>query len=204
MAFITLEGSEGVGKSTALAFIQQYLEDKNLPFVFSREPGGTPMAEKIRSLLLEEYQEQVAAETEALLFFAGRKQNIINVILPALLKNKWVICDRFNDASYAYQGGGRGINFKFLDALTEMVQLDLKIDLTLLLDAPVEVGMERAKNRSAKADRIEQEAIDFFERVRKAYLDRAKQCPERFTIIDATQSVGEVSEQIRIALDRLL
>ena len=204
MAFITLEGSEGVGKSTALAFIQQYLEDKNLPFVFSREPGGTPMAEKIRSLLLEEYQEQVAAETEALLFFAGRKQNIINVILPALLENKWVICDRFNDASYAYQGGGRGINFKFLDALTEMVQLDLKIDLTLLLDAPVEVGMERAKNRSAKADRIEQEAIDFFERVRKAYLDRAKQCPERFTIIDATQSVGEVSEQIRIALDRLL
>src|SRR3990167_10514542 len=135
MAFITLEGSEGVGKSTALAFIQQYLEDKNLPFVFSREPGGTPMAEKIRSLLLEEYQEQVAEETEALLFFAGRKQNIINVILPALLENKWVICDRFNDASYAYQGGGRGINFKFLDALTEMVQLDLKIDLTLLLDA---------------------------------------------------------------------
>lgn len=200
MAFITLEGSEGVGKSTALAFIQDCLQQHQIDYITTREPGGTPMAEELRRVLLQDYQETVAAETEVLLFFAGRKQNIDNVIKPALAKGQWVICDRFTDASYAYQGGGRGVSQTFLDALTDTVQADLKIDMTLLLDAPVEVGMARANARAGAADRIEREAIDFFERVRATYLARAKADPDRYIIIDATQDIAGVEQQIITAL----
>ncbi len=203
MAFITLEGSEGVGKSTALEFIKNHLLAQNIDYVLSREPGGTPMAEKIRAVLLEDYAEKVAAETEALLLFAGRAQNINNVIKPALAQNKWVVCDRFTDASYAYQGGGRGVNLEFLDNLAAVVQADLEPDLTLLLDAPVEVGMARISKRQGKADRIEQEAIEFFQRVRQAYLNRALLYPKRYVVIDATQEIAAVQTDIKTAIARL-
>lgn len=200
---ITLEGAEGVGKSTNLLFIQEYLQNQKLPVIVTREPGGTVVAEIIRNILLDKNQESLSERTELLLMFAARAQHIKHVILPALEKGHWVLCDRFTDATYAYQGGGRKIEFSVISCLENFIQGDLRPDLTLLLDAPVPVGISRA-NKRGDPDRIEAEKIDFFEQVRKTYLKIAKQQPERVKVINANQQLHEVQTQIQVTLDYFL
>jgi len=201
--FITIEGSEGTGKSTALKFIEAYLIEAKKNYILTREPGGTPIAEQIRQLLLmPNAQETMAPETELLLMFACRVQHIQQVILPALEEGKWVVCDRFIDASFAYQGGGRGIDEKRIAWLENWLLPTLRPDLTLLLDTPVSIGLERAKHRGAQ-DRIEQEKIDFFERVRASYLTRMQQDQNRFRLINATESLDKVQMAIKKILDEL-
>jgi len=203
--FITLEGIEGVGKSTQLAFISDYLKQKNIPVTITREPGGTPISEAIRQLLLAPAltQEKISAETELLLFFAARAQHIDTVIRPALRRGDWVICDRFTEASYAYQGGGRGIDVAFIRDLQQWIQKDLTVDCVLLLDAPVELALGRTRCRH-QPDRIEAETQAFFNRARATYLARAKQKANRYHIIDASLSVPEVTSQIQHVLERLI
>lgn len=201
--FITLEGGEGVGKSTAIAFIKHYFMQKQAEFIVTREPGGTPVAEAIRAILLNQSDEIITPETELLLMFASRAQHIAHVIRPALNAGKTVISDRFTDASFAYQGGGRSIPGEYLQVLEKCVHADtLQPNLTLLFDAPIEIGLSRVDQRGDK-DRIEIEKTDFFQRVRNAYLARAQQDPARFAIIDATQSIENVQAQIYTALERL-
>lgn len=197
--FISLEGVEGVGKSTALLYIQSLLDEAKIPYVLTREPGGTPLAEKVRSLLLAEHDETMSDITELLLMFAARAQNVKEIILPALEQGKWVVADRFTDASFAYQGGGRGVCLQSIATLAKMVQGDLQPDMTLLLDAPVQVGFERIHSRGAK-DRIETEKIEFFERVRQQYLASAKKYPQRFYLIEASLSLPKVKQQLLEAL----
>ncbi|OGO93582.1 MAG: dTMP kinase [Coxiella sp. RIFCSPHIGHO2_12_FULL_42_15] len=201
--FVSLEGIEGVGKSTALQFLQRYLQQHSISVVFTREPGGTPIAEAIRQVLLGHYTEPMTSDTELLLMFAGRAQNIAQVILPALQRGQWVLSDRFTDASFAYQGGGRGIATQHIIELARWVQKDLQPDLTFLLDAPVEVGLQRVSGRGAK-DRIEAEGIEFFKRVRAAYLGLAEREPERFYVIDATQEVAQVQQHMVHALQPIM
>lgn len=198
--FITVEGIEGVGKSTSMNFLKTELRKRGIDFIQTREPGGTPIAEEIRSLLLAHHPETMARDTELLLFFAGRAQHIATVINPALKSGTWVLCDRFTDASYAYQAGGRGISEKRLDTLAHWVQGDLQPDLTLLLVAPVEVALSRANGRS-KPDRIELEKTNFFSKVQDAYLRRAKQFSERYRVIDANCPQERVYEQLQKVLD---
>ena len=193
--FITLEGGEGVGKSTNLIFIKQLLEDAGINVVTTREPGGTILAENIRQLLLDNSEEAVSETTELLLMFAARAQHIQQVINPALAQGQWVLCDRFTDATYAYQGGGRGMDVKMIEWLEQKVQGNVRPDLTLLLDAPIAVGMERA-NKRGELDRFEQEKHDFFERVRSAYLARANQNQQVMKIINADQPLNKVQKQI--------
>jgi dTMP kinase len=193
--FITIEGGEGVGKSTNIEFIKTTLEAKGIQCIVTREPGGTPLAEEIREVLIKNRDEQVATETELLLMFAARAQHLNQKILPALEAGIWVISDRFTDATYAYQSGGRGVPSEKVALLENFVQGDVRPDLTLLLDAPIEVGMTRAKNRG-KLDRFEEEASEFFNKVRNNYLSRAKAEPNRFKIIDATQSLVQVQADI--------
>lgn len=201
--FITLEGVEGVGKSTNLAHVKSRLESAGLNVVVTREPGGTAMAEEIRALLLQPRSESVAEMAELLLMFAARAQHLHALIKPALKAGDWVLCDRFTDATFAYQGGGRGVSFEWIATLESMVQQSLRPDLTLLLDLPVEIGLERARQRSA-LDRFEAEQQHFFEQVRRVYLLRAELEPERFAIIDATPAIDQVQAQIDRALfDRL-
>ncbi len=199
--FITLEGGEGVGKTTNLAFIEQHLASRGVQYLRTREPGGTPLGEAIRGLLLG--AERVDAEAELLLVFAARAQHVRQVIRPALEAGTWVVCDRFTDASYAYQGGGRGLDVGAIEFLEEWAQAGLKPDLTLLLDAPVEVGMARARKRGP-ADRFEAETLAFFGRVREAYLARAGRYPERIKRRDADRSLAEVQADIALRLDELL
>lgn len=202
--FLSIEGVEGVGKSTAIKFIEEYLLRANQDFVLTREPGGTGIAEKIRQVLLTpNSEESMEPEAEALLMFASRAQLIKKVIAPALKAGKWVVSDRFVDASYAYQGGGRKIDISHIEMLEKWIVNDIKPKITILLDAPPAVGLERAKNRGAQ-DRIEQEKIDFFERVRQGYLERAANEPQRFRIIDATQSLVNVKAEIARILDELM
>ena len=189
--FITLEGGEGVGKTTNLHFIKDYLQQQNISVTVTREPGGTALAEKIRQLLLDADSEKVAETSELLLMFAARAQHIQHVIAPALAQGNWVLCDRFTDATYAYQGGGRGLSIDTIAWLEQLVQGELRPDLTLLLDAPIEIGMERAQKRGA-FDRFEAEKISFFTRVRDMYLSRAAQQPERIKVIQAHQSLANV------------
>lgn len=203
MSFISLEGGEGVGKSSALTFIKTYLSEKKIESVFTREPGGTKVGEAIRDILLHCADESILPETELLLMFAARAQHVAHVIKPALKAGKTVVSDRFTDASFAYQGGGRGIPIERIQTLANWVQGDLNPDLTLLLDAPVEIGLTRMNQRGEK-DRIEQESIDFFNRIRHAYLERAKQFPKRFVIINAAVSLENVQAQIKTALDTML
>ena len=198
--FISIEGVEGVGKSTAREYIESLLQARKIDFITTREPGGTPMAEDIRQLLLAERQEVVSSETELLLMFASRSQNVNHVILPALSRHQWVLADRFTDASLAYQGGGRGIDLTAIRHLAHLVQGDLTPDLTLLLDAPVSVGFERVNKRGHK-DRIEQEAVGFFNRVRSQYLDLAEQEPKRFKVIQAELSLEAVKCQIKTVIE---
>lgn len=202
--FITLEGGEGVGKTTNVPFIKNYLEDRNIPVVVTREPGGTQLAEKIRELLLHTNGEVVTAHTEILLIFAARAQHLNHVIKPALAQGHWVLCDRFTDATYAYQGGGRGTPLEAIKWLENFVQDDLRPDLTLLLDVPVETGMARAKNRGGALDRFESEHINFFNQVRQVYLQQAQQYPGRIKIIKADQALDTVQKAIVGALKPLL
>ena len=193
--FITLEGGEGVGKTTNLAFIRDYLLQHNIPVVVTREPGGTVLAEKIRHLLLDKDSEVISEQAELLLIFAARAQHIKHVIEPALAKGEWVLSDRFTDATYAYQGGGRNMRVSTIEWLENLVQGNLKPDLTLLLDAPVETGIERVRKRGA-FDRFESEKISFFEHVRRAYLLQAELYPERIKLIKANQPLADVQRAL--------
>jgi len=170
--FITIEGSEGAGKSTNIQYIKDYLDEKKINFIATREPGGTPVAEKIRDLLLDKQNTSLCEDSELLLMFAARAQHLNELIIPALQAGKWVISDRFTDASYAYQGGGRGLSWRKIAQLEQWVQGDLRPDATILLDIPVEQGMERVRQRGA-IDRFEQEQLSFFKRIREAYLKLA-------------------------------
>lgn len=199
--FITLEGGEGGGKSTHIAFIRDFLTDKGLKVIVTREPGGTPLGEKIRSLLLNE--PFISAESELLLMFAQRAQHLNQVILPALAQGHWVISDRFTDASYAYQGAGRGIDDSAIAMLAHFVQKELKPDLTLLFDVSVEIGMARIQKRG-QMDRFETETRLFFERVKQAYLQQAERHPERIRRIDADLPIEEVRKAVLFNLERLL
>ncbi len=201
--FITIEGGEGGGKSTNLAHVRARLETAGIELVETREPGGTELGEKLRSLLLEPGEAPIGEDAELLLMFAARAQHIRQVIEPALAAGHWVLCDRFTDASFAYQGGGRGIAEERIAALAEWVQQGLQPDLTLLLDLPVEQGMARAGKRGA-LDRFEQEEMAFFERVRAAYLGLAEAHPDRFRVIDASPELSAVQAQIDRVLDVLL
>ncbi len=197
--FITIEGSEGVGKSSNIAFIERCLREAGKDVLLTREPGGTALGEAIRGLLLDAKNSAMASDTELLLMFAARAQHIEEVIRPALAAGKWVICDRFTDATYAYQGGGRGIPEARIAVLEGWVQQGLQPDLTLLLDMPVAAGLKRAGQRSAP-DRFEQEKLAFFEQVRTAYLARAERYPERFRVIDAEPELAVVQARIRAIL----
>jgi dTMP kinase len=201
--FITIEGIEGVGKSTCLAFIQQHLQENQVDFILTREPGGTAVAEVIRQILLHHEGEEMTHEAELLLMFAARSQHIALVIRPALAAGQWVICDRFTDASYAYQGGGRGMPESQIATLETWVQGDLRPDLTILLDAPVEFALNRAKGRSAP-DRIESSGLAFFEQARATYLARAKANPTRYHTVDATQDLPAVKAEIQAVLMRMI
>ena len=197
--FITLEGGEGAGKSTCIALVQRWFAERGLPLLVTREPGGTPLAEEIRELLLRRRDEAVAADAELLLVFAARAQHIAEKIRPALDRGEWVLCDRFTDATYAYQGGGRGLSVARIAELERMVQGDLRPALTLLLDLPVAQGLARAEARAEK-DRFESEQHAFFERVRVAYRARATAEPQRFRVIDAGQPLVQVEACVRAAL----
>ncbi|MEI6333126.1 MAG: dTMP kinase [Methylococcaceae bacterium] len=193
--FITLEGGEGVGKTTNLIFIKDYLQQHAISVVVTREPGGTVLAEKIRHLLLDKDSEAISEHAELLMIFAARAQHIKHVIEPALAKGAWVLCDRFTDATYAYQGGGRNMRVSTIEWLENLVQGNLRPDLTVLLDAPVEIGIERARERGA-FDRFESEKISFFEQVRRAYLLQAELHPERIKLIKANQSLADVQKAL--------
>lgn len=199
--FITLEGIEGVGKSTHAEFVRDLLEQNGHHVTLTREPGGTAAGEAIRDLLLNHHERQLSDETELLLIFSARAQHLQEVVRPALSRNELVICDRFTDATYAYQGGGRGIGYDRISVLERWVQAGLKPDFTLLFDAPVATGLARAERRGA-ADRFESETIPFFEKVRSAYLDIAAMEPDRVHVIDASQSLQKVQQAIRSLLQR--
>jgi len=201
--FITLEGGEGVGKTTNLEFIKDHLQQHHIPVVVTREPGGTYLAEKIRCLLLDADSEALSEQAELLLMFAARSQHIKHVIEPALARGNWVLCDRFTDATYAYQGGGRNMKVSTIEWLEHLVQGGLRPDLTLLLDAPVEVGIERARKRGA-FDRFESEKNSFFERVRRAYLLQLELHPERIKLVKANQPLIDVQRAIVDAMRVLL
>ncbi len=201
--FITIEGTEGVGKTTNIAFIKQWLDDNGISFINTREPGGTPLAEEIRQVLLSNRDEKVCSKAELLMMFAGRAQHIDQVIEPQLAQGNWVLCDRFTDATYAYQGAGREMGDDLIKDLETMVQGDMRPDLTLILDVPVELGLERAGKRS-EPDRFELEKTDFFNRVRHAYLSMATNNPQRYKIIDASQALEHVQLQIADTLNSFL
>ncbi len=193
--FITLEGPEGAGKSTNREYLAQHLRAAGLDVVLTREPGGTPLAERIRELLLAPSDEAMHADTELLLVFAARAQHLSEVIRPALARGAVVLCDRFTDATYAYQGGGRGLSRARIASLESFVQGDLRPDLTLVFDLPVEVGLARATARG-RLDRFEQEGRAFFEAVRNTYLERAAAAPERYTLVNAALTLAEVQQQL--------
>lgn len=197
--FITLDGIDGAGKSTNLAVMKAWFEKHQLPVLFTREPGGTPAGEALREILLNPAT-QVSLRTETLLMFAARQQHLETVILPALKNGTHVVSDRFTDATFAYQGGGRGVPLQDIATLEHWVQGDFRPDLTLLLDVPLEVSMARI-NQTREKDRFEQEEAEFFNRVREVYLQRANEQSERYAVIDSSQSLDAVKNQIETALD---
>ncbi|AGI25072.1 thymidylate kinase [Pseudomonas sp. ATCC 13867] len=201
--FITLEGPEGAGKSTNREYLAERLRERGIEVQLTREPGGTPLAERIRELLLAPSDEKMAVDTELLLVFAARAQHIAEVIRPALARGAVVLCDRFTDATYAYQGGGRGLPVERIAQLELFVQGDLRPDLTLVFDLPVEVGLSRAAARG-RLDRFEQEGRAFFEAVRNTYLERARSEPARYHIVDAAQPLAEVQRDLDGLLPTLL
>jgi dTMP kinase len=198
--FITLEGIEGAGKSTVATLVGAWLAQRGVPARLTREPGGTPLAERVRQIVLGHGAEPLSPVTETLLMFAARALHVQGVILPSLERGEWVVCDRFTDATRAYQGSGRGVSAALIETLAQAVHPQLVPDCTLLLDVPVAAGLARARGRSgAAADRFEAETVEFFERVRNGYLTLARREPRRFRIIDASQplevierSVGEI------------
>ena len=193
--FITLEGVEGVGKSTNLEYVCQWLSAQHVDYVVTREPGGTPLAEELREMVLCHREEQVDPQAELLMVFAARAQHVNTFIRPQLEQGKWVISDRFTDASFAYQGAGRGISRQDILSLEQLVQRGFQPDLTIYLDCPPEIGLARAGKRSA-LDRIEKEDVAFFERVRAGYLERVAADPDRFEIIDASVTLEQVQQRI--------
>lgn len=201
--FITIEGSEGVGKTTQIAALRDSLQARGLEVIVTREPGGTPRAERIRELLLTPTEEPMPITCELLLMFAARATHIENLIRPALERGAWVVCDRFTDATYAYQGEGRGVRREEIASLERFVQAELRPDLTLLLDAPIEIGAARAAARDGEGvrDRFEQERRDFFQRVRDSYLERARSQPGRIAVIDATADRESVQQAIRAEVE---
>lgn len=201
--FITMEGGEGAGKSTMMERVAGWLKRSGYRVICTREPGGTELAEKLRDILLDRNNLMLSGKAELLLMFAARAQHLDELIRPALARGDCVLCDRFTDATWAYQGGGRGLPTDDINRLENLVHGDLQPDLTFLLDLPVEQGLKRASNRSA-ADRFEKESVEFFERVRRAYLERAASAPERFVLIDASQEVDDVWSQIHNALTERL
>ena len=201
--FITFEGGEGVGKTTQVQRAAEWLRGQGPEVVVTREPGGTPNAERLRTILLERSTEAMPASSELLLMFAARAMHLETLIEPAVARGAWVLCDRFTDATYAYQGGGRGLAVHDIDALVQIVHPRRRPELTLLLDAPVEAGLARAQGRHAGIDRFESERRDFFERVRSAYLERARREPDRFRVIDASGDVDTVAAAVRAALQPL-
>lgn len=201
--FVVLEGGEGVGKSTNLEFIQNYLKNNGITFQASREPGGTELAEKIRQLILDKHNEPVADLTELLLMFAARAQHLQQKIIPALEQGDWMVCDRFTDATYAYQGGGRQLSKAIIVELEQLVQGDLRPDCVILLDAPVNVGRARAQAR-AELDRMESEAESFHQRVREAYLSRASQNSDCYAVVDASRNLEQVQDDITEVLKSLI
>lgn len=200
---VTLEGVEGAGKSTNLDFLEGLLSEAGHPPLLTREPGGTELGEAVRGLLLGHSHAGMGLDTELLLMFAARAENLAQRIRPALERGQWVLCDRFTDASYAYQGGGRGIDSARIRVLEQWLHSDLQPDLTLLLDLPVAQGLERAGRRS-QADRFEVEESAFFERVRRVYLERARAEPERIRVIDAGGELGAIQSQLRRELETFL
>jgi len=198
--FITFEGIDGAGKSTHIGFVTDFLESQGKTVVSSREPGGTPLGEKLRDLLLHE---KMHLETEALLMFASRREHIAQVIAPSLAAGKWVLSDRFTDASFAYQSGGRGLARDKMEALEAWVHHELQPDLTLLFDVPLEVARQRL-NATRTLDKFEREQADFFARCRAEYLRRAEQFPERFVVIDSTQGIPEIQSGLGKVLEKLL
>ena len=201
--FITLEGPEGAGKSTNREYLAERLRAEGIDVVLTREPGGTPLAERIRELLLTPSDDAMCADTELLLVFAARAQHLAEVIRPALARGAVVLCDRFTDASYAYQGGGRGVPHDRIATLETFVQGALRPDLTLVFDLPIEVGMARASARG-RLDRFEQEGRTFFDAVRSTYLARAAAEPGRYRLIDAAQTLEQVQGQLDVLLPQML
>jgi dTMP kinase len=201
--FITLEGIEGAGKSTVARYIVEWLQAHGAVAVLTREPGGTPLAERVRELVLAPEGEAVPPDAEMLLMFAARSLHLANLIRPALARGDWVICDRFTDATRAYQGGGRGLDRTAIESLARLVHADLQPDLTLLLDLPVAIGMARARARRGQTDRFEQEQGPFFERVRAEYLELARREPARFVIVDAERELQVVQQAVAQALSGL-
>jgi dTMP kinase len=204
--FITFEGGEGAGKSTQVRLAAEWLRLRGLDVVTTREPGGTPRAEALRRLLLERSDEPMPQSCELLLMFAARASHLAGLIEPALARGAWVLCDRYTDATYAYQGGGRGVPVADIDALARIVHPQRWPDLTLLLDLPVAIGMQRAhaRNGADGPDRFESERAGFFERVRQSYLQRAAAEPGRFRVVDAAADVDTVASGVRAALEALL
>lgn len=198
--FITFEGIDGAGKSTHIGFVTDYLTTRGKEVVASREPGGTPLGEKLRDLLLHE---KMHLETEALLMFASRREHIAQVIVPNLDAGKWVLSDRFTDASFAYQSGGRGLARDKMEALEAWVHRDLQPDLTLLFDVPLEVARQRL-DATRTLDKFEREQADFFARCRAEYLRRAEQFPQRFAVVDSTQSIADIQSGLAKVLEKLL
>jgi dTMP kinase len=201
--FITLEGGEGAGKSTNLAFIRQCLQRAGHEVVVTREPGGTELGERVRDILLHSKQLHITPESEMLLMFAARSEHLAKVIRPALAAGKTVLCDRFTDATYAYQGGGRGLPAERIASMESWVQGDLRPDLTLLFDVPVEAGRARAGQRG-EPDRFEREDNEFFTRVHAIYLARAQADPKRMRVIDASRALPQVEQQIAAVLEELV
>ena len=202
--FLTLEGIEGAGKSTIARFVLAYLARQQIPARLTREPGGTPLAERIRRLVLERGAEPLSPVTETLLMFAARDLHLQQVIRPALARGEWVVCDRFTDATRAYQGSGRGVDPQLIESLAAAVHGGLAPDCTLLLDVPVGLGLARARGRAAgDADRFEAETQTFFEKVRAGYLELARRAPERFHVIDASAPLAAVEAQVESILEDL-
>jgi dTMP kinase len=202
--FITLEGIEGAGKTTVADRITQSLRARGLTVHATREPGGTKVAERVRSVVLDRGDEHISATAETLLMFGARQIHIDNLIRPSLTRGEWVICDRFTDATHAYQGGGRGVDRKLIDQLAQAVHGDLWPDCTLLLDVPVRVGLERMQARRGAVDRFEIESPQFFDRVRNRYLELARSHPQRFRIVDATAKLDVVCDAALAALESCL
>lgn len=194
--FITIEGIEGVGKSSNVSFIADFIQNKGKQVVVTREPGGTPIAEAIRKILLAEYEEEILGQTELLLLYAGRLQHVEHVIKPALMQKKWVVCDRFIDATYAYQGAGRGISIDKIDEINHWTLGEFSPDCTIVLDAPVEVAFERIK-KNRDLDRFEKEKAAFFQRIRQQYLQMAKRDLKRYHVVDATKPLEVVQETLQ-------